>query len=286
MTKILVADDEAIERTFVCRSLSKKLEGELQIFEAANGREAVAIFQREGIDVAILDVEMPGMNGIEAAEAIRAQDPDCSIIFLTAYDEFAYAKKAIAVRALDYLLKPYTDEELLTSVEEGISVTLEHRAVRRELARQAADTPQEPGETVAEARPQETEPVTEEEPAEENGLQEGDRLSVMRGKFRRYLSENYMREISLQEVAKDMNYSEAYFSRLFKQCFNQNFITYLTAWRVDEARKLLSDPRANVGEVGRAVGYSDPNYFAKVFKRVTGQSPSEYRQGFRNPGPV
>ena len=63
---------------------------------------------------------MPGINGLEAAEQIRGKHGDCSIIFLTAFDEFSYAKKAIAVKALDYLLKPGLETELVAVLEEAI----------------------------------------------------------------------------------------------------------------------------------------------------------------------
>ena len=93
----------------------------------------------------------------------------------------------------------------------------------------------------------------------------------------RYIRENYRRDISMQDLAGAMNYSEAYFCKLFKQCFNKNFTAYLTEYRVKEAKRLLEQPTINVKEVGKAVGYMDPNYFARVFKRITGQTPTEYR---------
>ena len=74
-----------------------------------------------------------------------------------------------------------------------------------------------------------------------------------------------------------MNYSDTYFSKLFKQCFNKNFMTYLTEARVEAAKKLLHNPTVNIKEIGAQVGYHDSNYFTKVFRRATGQSPSEYR---------
>ena len=86
-----------------------------------------------------------------------------------------------------------------------------------------------------------------------------------------------MYDISMQELARTMNYSEPYFCKLFKQCFNKNFTSYLTEYRVEEAKKMLEQPTVNVKEIGKAVGYGDSNYFAKVFKRITGQSPTEYR---------
>ncbi len=74
-----------------------------------------------------------------------------------------------------------------------------------------------------------------------------------------------------------MNYSEAYFCKLFKQCFNKNFTSYLMEYRIKEAKKLLEQPTVNVKDVGKAVGYMDSTYFTRVFKRITGITPTEYR---------
>ena len=103
------------------------------------------------------------------------------------------------------------------------------------------------------------------------------RLSRVAEIIDKYIHENYMFDISMQDMARMMNYSEAYFCKLFKQCFHKNFTSYLTEFRVAEAKKMLEEPTVNVKEIGKAVGYADSNYFAKVFKRITGQSPTEYR---------
>ena len=81
----------------------------------------------------------------------------------------------------------------------------------------------------------------------------------------------------MQEVAREMNYSEVYFCKLFKNSFNVNFTTYLTNIRINEAKRLLKNPSINIKDIGIAVGYSDSNYFAKVFKRSVGMNPSDYR---------
>ena len=80
-----------------------------------------------------------------------------------------------------------------------------------------------------------------------------------------------------------MNYSEAYFCKLFKQCFSCNFTAYLAEYRIGEAKKLLAVPTVNIKDIGKAVGYGDSNYFTKVFRRYTGVSPSEYRTKTVNP---
>ena len=240
MYRLLIADDERIE---------------CEIFQAGNGREALEIYREKKIQIAILDIEMPGINGIEAAEKIRETDRECSIIFLTAFDEFSYAKKAITVRALDYLLKPYDEQELMLVVEEAIRIAAENEAGGRLRAQAPAAAPE----------------------AGAAADSENARLARMTETVTQYIRENYMYDISMQELARNMNYSEPYFCKLFKQCFNKNFTSYLTEYRVEEAKKLLSLGTMTVKEVGKAVGYSDANYFTKVFKRITGQNPSENR---------
>ena len=221
---------------------------------------------------------MPGINGIEAAERIREKDKDCCIIFLTAFDEFSYAKKAIMIRALDYLLKPYDEQELMLVVEEAMRLTNERqkeKIIREQQLEALGEGRADSGTAV---RPQ-IEASGEETEEEEGELEEDGniRLSKVGEIISQYIHENYMYDISMQELARTMNYSEPYFCKLFKQCFNKNFTSYLTEYRVNEAKKMLEQPTVNVKEIGKAVGYGDSNYFAKVFKRMTGQSPTEYR---------
>ena len=118
--KLLVAEDELIERKVLCKTLQKYLGDLITLYEAKNGREAIEIFEQEAPQAAILDIEMPGANGLEVARKIRETDKNCAILFLTGYDKFAYARQAISVRALDYLLKPYNEQELVFAVEEAI----------------------------------------------------------------------------------------------------------------------------------------------------------------------
>lgn len=92
-----------------------------------------------------------------------------------------------------------------------------------------------------------------------------------------YLKANFRRDISMQQVASEMNYSIAYFCRLFKNCFNKNFVTYLTEMRIKAAKDLLSHPTVSIKSIGENVGYKDSSHFTKTFRRIVGVSPSEYR---------
>ena len=92
-----------------------------------------------------------------------------------------------------------------------------------------------------------------------------------------YIREHYTEELSMQDVARAMNYSDAYFCKLFKQCFKVNFSAWFNEFRVEKAKEQLTATRLSVREVSIACGYADANYFARVFKRITGMTPSEYR---------
>ena len=296
MLRLLIADDEVIERKVLYKTLQKNVGDQCVIFQAENGRQALRVYEEEKIQIAILDIEMPGINGIEAAQKIREKDKECCIIFLTAFDEFSYAKKAITVRALDYLLKPYDEQELMLVVEEAMRLAAEFQANRQEAGYQAnrpasGYQANRPASGYQASRPaaghQASQPAGPGQKNElpETGLPVGDdmedggqvRLSKVTEIISPYIETNYMYDISMQDLARHMNYSEAYFCKLFKQCFNKNFTSYLTEYRVVEAKRMLAMPTVNVKDIGRAVGYSDSNYFAKVFKRITGQSPTEYR---------
>lgn len=89
------------------------------------------------------------------------------------------------------------------------------------------------------------------------------RMSAVAENIRQYIDMHYKEDISLQSVAEEMNYSDAYFCKIFKQCFDKSFIGYLTEYRLERAKQLLADVRINVKDISVNVGYRDSNYLQK-----------------------
>lgn len=98
------------------------------------------------------------------------------------------------------------------------------------------------------------------------------------GKAKEYIDEHYHHPLTLEEVAEYVGISPYYFSKLFKDRFGKTFIDYVTDVRIARAKKEMANPNKSLKEICFLVGYNDPNYFSRVFKKHTGMSPSEYRK--------
>lgn len=96
---------------------------------------------------------------------------------------------------------------------------------------------------------------------------------------KKYIEENFSKNITLEDISLRVNISSYYLSRIFKESTGYNFIDYLTGLRIDKARELLSTTQLSMKEICQQCGYSDPNYFSKSFKKNVGVTPTEYREG-------
>lgn len=111
-------------------------------------------------------------------------------------------------------------------------------------------------------------------------------LSGLISKAIKYINENYHENISLDDVAKEMNMSYHYFSKFFKESVGKNFVDYLTELRIEKSKNMLKDLGISIKEICNEIGYCDPNYFSKIFKKATGMTPTEYRTNSVSQGVV
>lgn len=93
-----------------------------------------------------------------------------------------------------------------------------------------------------------------------------------------YINENYNRDINLKAVSDYVHLSKNYFVNIFKKEVGESFVEYLTRIRVERAKVLLKNPELRISEVGGMVGIEDQKYFSKVFKKITGMTPTQYKE--------
>ncbi len=96
-----------------------------------------------------------------------------------------------------------------------------------------------------------------------------------------YIQQNFRKDLALEDVAKTAGVSPYYFSKLFKEEAGINFMEYLTAIRIDTAKRLLADGQMSIKQVCLESGYANPNYFSRIFKKWVGITPTEFRDGLQ-----
>jgi len=126
VTSILIADDEDLERTALKLIISSSgLAAEFAIDEARNGQEALALGTSRHHDAIFLDIRMPGLDGLQTAEALRGKGVMAPIVIISAFDTFEYAQKAIRLGVYEYLLKPASSEEVVSALSRSLAAGAE-----------------------------------------------------------------------------------------------------------------------------------------------------------------
>lgn len=238
--KLLIADDEDTIRNGIAKYIQLHTDRFDKIYLAANGREALDIILRDRSDILFLDVQMPLLTGIEVMQEAKRADALPYTMILSAYDEFKYCQQALRLGAKEYLLKPVRSSDIL------------------QMANQAANE-------LFGADKQ----LTIESTEEKNYLVE---------LAREYVEEHYYENLMLADVAQKVGISSGYLSTLFQRQLSKGFVDYLNEVRIEHACSYLLQNYLKTYEIAYKVGFRDEKYFSRVFKKVKGQSPSEYRK--------
>ena len=180
---------------------------------------------------------MPLCNGIEMLQQLRDQGSDVQIIFLTAYSEFDYARDALRLYAADYILKPFEDGTIETSVQKIIP-----KLTKVKNPQAVNDTNRYVKKAI--------------EYIEQN-----------------YANPN----LSIYEIASYLEISEGHISRLFHKETNYTLAGYITSIRLENAKKLLCKHNCRISEAAEQTGYTSVAYFSSLFKKRYGLTPSEYQ---------
>ncbi|MBO9610869.1 MAG: helix-turn-helix domain-containing protein, partial [Paenibacillaceae bacterium] len=216
--------------------------------------DALESLRRLKPDAVITDIRMQVMDGLQFLEQARSVDPDLIAVVLSAYPDFHYAQKALQLHAEDYLVKPVNEDEL-----RRLLAVLARKCEARRPHHVNRPFPGTPDVVSADGK---TPPVHH------------DKLLA---DVERYLQEHFASPVMLQELSSRFGLVPHYLSALFRKRTGETPGEYVTRLRVEEAKRLIdAQPGVLLKQVADAVGFQDPFYFSKVFKKATGQSPSQY----------
>ena len=129
-TRVIIADDESLVRVDLREALTEQ--GYLVIREVGDGQSAVNMARELGPDVVVMDIKMPGMDGIEAAR-ILTQEKIAPVVLLTAYSQKELIERAKEAGVVGYLVKPFRETDLAPAIELALARFVEFRALEEEV---------------------------------------------------------------------------------------------------------------------------------------------------------
>lgn len=132
MLKILIVDDEVLERKALTKIISNYAEDAVVIGEAPNGRRAIEMADENRPDIIFMDIKMPGIDGVEAIKQIKKIDAAIRFIMVSAFNTFEYAKEVMQQGVKEYILKPSRKQDILDSLKRVAGEILEERKQREE----------------------------------------------------------------------------------------------------------------------------------------------------------
>ncbi|MFA6844743.1 MAG: helix-turn-helix domain-containing protein [Sphaerochaetaceae bacterium] len=246
---VILVEDEKIVRDELAATIGwERLDLKL-IGTAGDGIEGESLIKKLEPDIVITDIRLPGIDGLE----MLSHCPINHAIILSGHTDFNYMKKAIRLGVFDYLLKPVDDQELENSLSNLVARIHEEDSDYERLrkCKNVSD---------AELIPL---PHTVNNHVVDNAIG--------------FIASNFNKPIGLQEAATFLGLSESHLSRLFKEVTGLNFLQYLNAWRINKSVEMMKDPKRNIGDIATNCGFPTPGYFAKIFKRFSGTTPTQYR---------
>lgn len=262
LVTLLISDDEPAIRNGLA-SLPWADHGISLVGTARNGIETLRFAEENKVDIFLMDIRMPGMSGMEVGEAVLRRNPQARVIFLSGYGEFEYARRALAMQAYDYLLKPSSPSEILKCVERARDYVLRQREEERASQTMTRDLK---NMSVLVAASQLVDQA-EEEPGEQDIV-----------RIVEYISQHYQEPLSLASLAEHFHFNAVYLSRYIKNHSGYTFTEILTQIRMYRAAQLLKTTTLKNGEICERIGMGDERYWGQVFKKLYGVTPNEYRR--------
>ena len=240
MHSILLVDDEKWVRVALRWTIERSGLPVKVAGECSNGLEALDWLRSNPVDLVLTDIRMPVMDGMNLVREIRQRCLDAQdIIIISVHDEFQLAQNALREGVFDYLLKPVELADMTACLQKWMD------------KRRRVQTPAEQPQDIKSLSPVK--------------------------QVLHYIETTPPGEITLADAARKVHMNACYLSQLFKQEMKRNFVDYVTELRIKEAKRLLAQTSLRVSEIADRLGYADIAYFSNIFKKITGETPTDYR---------
>ncbi|OGW50998.1 MAG: hypothetical protein A2078_06665 [Nitrospirae bacterium GWC2_57_9] len=251
-SQILIADDDPAVLDWCVQCLSDAY----RVVTAQTGRDAIEHVKRsKDIDLAVIDYRLADMSGVEAMTGIKDLEPSIPAIIITGYGDEDVAVESFRSGARDYLKKPFSISELTSKIDFYLALRHADKQRRKNVIHEA-DAPEGSGPRPPEMTLSQYRKV---------------QLAV------RFINDHYKTAISLDDAAREVGVSPAHFSRIFKKAMGLSYHVYLNNRRIAKAQNLLRTSAMSAAEIALTVGFADATGFGRIFKKLTGRTPSEYR---------
>ncbi|MDJ0748002.1 MAG: response regulator transcription factor [Woeseiaceae bacterium] len=227
-----------------------------------NARQTLERIRVEDYDCICFDFDYPDRESLQLMRRINERFPSIPMLMLTTQHSESLAVWAYRTRIWDYFVKPIPETDLdraLATLAEICTGNVCRRQRKRQVFLPRPVLPQEV--RLATHSP--------------------DELLLLPAIY--HVERNYRRKILINELAELCGISSFRFSRAFHAAYNITFQDYLLRYRIKEACRLLDNPNASVSDVSYIVGFNDPSYFARIFKRYVGMCPSEFAAARERP---
>lgn len=243
MYKSLIIDDEKSVHLVISKLGRWRDHGIEPPSSAFNGKEGLASIREIKPNIVFMDMQMPVMDGIQLLNLASVEFPEVKFIIVSGYDDFSYAQIGIKNGAIDYLLKPITEDDLEKSLNKAAAL-LNHQ---HNILPDTIDS--------------------------ETNISSLEVVNLIKD----YVEKNYSNDIKISMFSEQYFFSKEYLSKIFKREFGYGIYEYALKLRMERAKELLGDPAISIKDISERLGYSNNNYFSKAFKNYYNISPTDFR---------
>jgi len=257
--KLLIVDDEMYAVQGILDGVDWNALGFDEILTAYSYTQAVKTMRDTFVDVLLCDIEMPDESGLELVSYTNAHSPGTVCIILSCHDEFDYARQAVKLDCLDYVLKPVRYEVLTEILQKAMEHVRKrnHRNMMENFGQQYID-----------------------------GIAQKSRGNYVSAAdiAEQYIKEHLNEDLSVKMLADIAYVSSDHLTRIFKKRFGMTVTDFILDRRMKLAAELLKKPDLSITMVSNSVGFGNYSYFTEQFKRTYGLTPRDYQKRYRTEG--